>query len=61
VAVILCQNNTGRGRGAALDPSEAWRTPLGDVPLARGMAERLLDLVPLLEEDPEAHRREHSL
>jgi len=61
VAVVLCPNHTGRGRGAALDPSEAWRTPLGDVPLARGMAERLLDLVPLLEEDSEAHRREHSL
>ncbi|HEY3171028.1 MAG TPA: AmmeMemoRadiSam system protein B [Thermoanaerobaculia bacterium] len=60
-AVILCPNHTGRGAPAALDPSDAWRTPLGDVPLARQLAERLLALAPSLEEDSEAHRREHSL
>ncbi len=60
-AVILCPNHTGRGAPAALDPSDAWRTPLGDVPLARRLAERLLALAPHLEEDSEAHRREHSL
>lgn len=61
VAVVLCPNHTGRGRGAALDPSDVWRTPLGDVPLARRMADRLLELAPVLEEDAEAHRHEHSL
>lgn len=61
VAVVLCPNHTGRGAPAALDPSEAWRTPLGDVPLARALADRLLALAPSLEEDSEAHRREHSL
>jgi AmmeMemoRadiSam system protein B len=61
VAVVLCPNHTGRGRRAALDPSESWRTPLGDVPLARPLALRLLALAPSLEEDAEAHRREHSL
>ena len=45
----------------ALDPSSAWRTPLGDVVVDRGLAERLLALCPSLEEDAEAHRREHSL
>ncbi len=60
-AVILCPNHTGRGAPAALDPSDAWRTPLGDVPLARGLADRLLALAGSLREDPEAHRREHSL
>lgn len=59
--VVLCPNHTGLGAPAALDPSDAWRTPLGDVPLARGLADRLLALAPTLEEDPEAHRREHSL
>ena len=58
---VLCPNHTGLGAPAALDPSDAWRTPLGDVPLARGLADRLLALAPTLEEDPEAHRREHSL
>ncbi len=61
LAVILCPNHTGLGAPAALDPSEAWRTPLGDVPLARSLADRLLALAPSLEEDAEAHRREHSL
>jgi hypothetical protein len=61
VAVILCPNHTGRGAGAALDPSESWRTPVGDVPLARRLADRLLEAAPSLERDAEAHRREHSL
>jgi AmmeMemoRadiSam system protein B len=60
-AIILCPNHTGRGAPAALDPSDAWRTPLGDVPVARRLAERLLALAPSLELDSEAHRREHSL
>jgi hypothetical protein len=61
VAIVLCPNHTGRGAPAALDPSEAWRTPLGDVPLSRRLADRLLELAPSVEEDAEAHRREHSL
>lgn len=59
--VILCPNHTGRGAAASLEPSEAWRTPLGDVPVDRRAAERLLALAPSLEEDADAHRREHSL
>ena len=61
VVVILCPNHTGRGAAAALDPSEAWRTPLGDVPLARPLADRILDLAPAVSEDSRAHAREHSL
>ncbi|HEX4441151.1 MAG TPA: AmmeMemoRadiSam system protein B, partial [Thermoanaerobaculia bacterium] len=60
-AVILCPNHTGRGAPLALDPSSAWRTPLGDALVDRRLAERLLALCPSLEEDAEAHRREHSL
>ncbi len=59
--VILCPNHTGRGAPAAIDPSDAWRTPLGDVPVDRVMAQRLLTLAPSLQPDAEAHRREHSL
>ena len=57
----MCPNHTGRVARAAVDPSDAWRTTLGDVPRARGLADRLLSLAPALEEDAEAHRREHSL
>ena len=60
-AVILCPNHTGRGAPAAVDPSDAWRTPLGDVPVARRLADRLRELAPDVEADPEAHLREHSL
>ena len=61
VCVVLCPNHTGRGAPAALDPSDAWRTPLGDVPVDRRLVRRLAELTPALEEDAEAHRREHSL
>ena len=60
-AVILCPNHTGRGAPLSLDPSDAWRTPLGDAPVDRRMAARILALAPSLREDAEAHRNEHSL
>jgi AmmeMemoRadiSam system protein B len=60
-AIVLCPNHTGRGRPASLDPSDAWRTPLGDVPVDRPLARRLLELAPSLEENGLAHAREHSL
>jgi AmmeMemoRadiSam system protein B len=59
--VILCPNHTGHGAPAALDPSDAWRTPLGDVVLNRRLADRLRALAPSLEQDSQAHTREHSL
>lgn len=61
VAVILCPNHTGRGSPASLEPSEAWRTPLGDVIVNRRLSARLRDLAPSLELDRAAHAREHSL
>lgn len=60
-AIILCPNHTGHGAPAALEPSEAWRTPLGDVKVSQRLARRLLDLAPSLEPDGAAHAREHSL
>ncbi len=60
-AVILCPNHTGRGAPASLEPSQAWRTPLGDVKVNRRLAERLRELAPSLEWDSTAHAREHSL
>ena len=60
-AVVLCPNHTGRGAPGAVEPSDAWRTPLGDVPVDKGLAGRLLELAPSLTEDSAAHAREHSL
>ena len=59
--VILCPNHTGRGSRAALDPSDAWSTPLGDVPVDQGLGSRLRELAPSLEPDARAHAQEHSL
>jgi AmmeMemoRadiSam system protein B len=59
--IILCPNHTGRGAAGALDPSEAWATPLGNVALDRDLAGRLAELCPSLAEDSVAHAREHSL
>lgn len=59
--ILLCPNHTGRGSPASLDPSTAWRTPLGDVAVDRRLAGRLAELAPSLESDGQAHAREHSL
>jgi AmmeMemoRadiSam system protein B len=59
--VILCPNHTGRGVPASLEPSDAWRTPLGDVPVNRFLSERMRELSPSLLPDTRAHAREHSL
>jgi len=60
-AVVLCPNHTGRGARAAVDPSDAWRTPLGDVRVDKDLARRLMELAPSLREDSSAHAGEHSL
>ncbi|MGH9400023.1 MAG: AmmeMemoRadiSam system protein B, partial [Thermoanaerobaculia bacterium] len=60
-AIILCPNHTGRGAPAAVDLSDAWRTPLGDARVDRRLARRLMELAACLTEDGIAHAREHSL
>lgn len=59
--IVLGPNHTGRGSGAALDPHDAWRTPLGDVPIDRGLADRIAARAPRIETDSAAHAREHSI
>jgi hypothetical protein len=59
--IILCPNHTGAGEPLAIMSRGAWRTPLGDAPVAEGLAAELMTRMPLLSEDEEAHRSEHSL
>jgi hypothetical protein len=59
--VVLCVNHRGLGSRAAVLTSGSWETPLGPVPIREDLAMDLLDRVDLLEEDPVAHAREHSL
>jgi AmmeMemoRadiSam system protein B len=59
--IILCPNHTGMGEPLAIMSRGAWHTPLGDVPIAEDLAAELMARMPLLSEDEEAHRSEHSL
>lgn len=59
--VLLGPNHTGMGSRAAIVCRGAWATPLGEVPIHEALAEALKAACPLLEEDPRAHNREHSL
>ena len=59
--IILCPNHTGMGEPLAIMSRGAWRTPLGDAPIAGELATELMRSMPLLSEDEEAHRAEHAL
>lgn len=64
VVVILAPNHTGRwrvGGGASLFATGAFRTPLGDVPIADDFGRALCAAEPLVGDDPEAHRQEHAV
>jgi len=58
--VILGPDHHGAGAGVSVAPEDAWQTPLGEVPIHRGLRERLLaeGVVAL---DGRGHRWEHSL
>ena len=62
--VILAPNHTGvcsvEG-GASLWERGAFRTPLGDVPVAENLAQALLVAEPLVGIDHDAHAREHAV
>ena len=59
--VILCPNHTGMGEPLAIMSQGAWHTPLGDASVDEALAEQLKSRLPLLSEDPAAHRFEHAL
>jgi AmmeMemoRadiSam system protein B len=58
--VLLCPNHTGVGHPLAIVSTGAWETPLGQVPIDTALALALRQRFPLLGEDIEAHRAEHS-
>lgn len=61
VAVILCPNHTGRGPKVSLWNEGSWGTPLGDVPIEQGLADRLRSVSRLVTPDEEAHLAEHAI
>lgn len=60
-AIILGPNHTGYGKPFSVISSGKWHTPLGDVAVNGALASLLLENDPLLEEDYDAHRFEHSI
>jgi AmmeMemoRadiSam system protein B len=59
--ILLGPNHSGKGAALALSPADAWRTPLGIVPVDKEINQILLAECPELREDPSAHSKEHSL
>jgi hypothetical protein len=59
--IIVCPNHTGVGHALAIMSEGAWRTPLGDVPIAAELAAALKERFPALQEDSAAHRAEHAV
>ena len=59
--LLLGVRHYPRGETLAILSDGTWRTPLGDAPIDRCLAERLRTACPALREDSEAHRQEHSL
>ena len=59
--IILCPNHTGFGVPLSIMSRGSWQTPLGVVEIDSEMAMALMASNPDLEEDFEAHRREHAI
>ena len=62
--IVLAPNHSGEGQskeGGSAFAVGTLRTPMGDVPVDEDLAARLLAECPLLEDDPDAHRREHAV
>ncbi|HSC45529.1 MAG TPA: AmmeMemoRadiSam system protein B [Candidatus Acidoferrum sp.] len=59
--IILGVRHFPYGAEAAIFPTGAWRTPLGDIPIDSALAAEILHASPILHEDHLAHESEHSL
>jgi AmmeMemoRadiSam system protein B len=59
--VILCPNHYGCGSPLAMYAGGEWQTPLGRVSVDQELASRIRREFPGLDDDPEAHAREHAL
>ncbi len=61
VVVVISPQHDAFRRDNVTQVEGAWRTPLGDLPIDGETAERILQAVPLLEDNPHATDAEHSL
>ncbi|MFB6151156.1 MAG: AmmeMemoRadiSam system protein B [Haloarculaceae archaeon] len=61
VAVVLGPNHQGAGEAAAVAPHEAWRTPLGELPVDGDFAAALVEESAVATFDAGTHAGEHSV
>ena len=59
--IILGPNHTGYGSGVSTMTDGQWATPLGEVPISSSLASSITRLSGLIDNEEEAHRREHSI
>src|SRR4030042_2302873 len=59
--VILGTNHSGMGSDFALMKRGLWKTPLGEVAIDEGMADKLMKECNLIEHDTIPHENEHSI
>lgn len=59
--IILCPNHTGHGSPLGVWPKGAWATPLGAIPVDKGLAAQLLAAGGLFETDVTSHIGEHAI
>ncbi len=61
LVIIVGPNHYGLGSGVATYGDGEWETPLGRLPVDRDASRRIVSLTGIVDIDPEAHRREHSI
>jgi MEMO1 family protein len=61
LVVIVGPNHYGIGSGIATYGEGEWETPLGRVSVDQAATKRIVDLTGIVDIDPGAHRKEHSI
>ncbi len=59
--VIIGPNHTGMGEAFGLSTSSSWKTPLGDVPVNKELADRIKENSKYIKSDDLSHEAEHSI
>lgn len=61
LVVIVGPNHYGLGSGVATYGEGEWETPFGNVIVDQVASDKIIELTGIVEVDPEAHRKEHSI
>lgn len=59
--ILIGPNHHGTGGNIAVSGADSWVTPLGEIPIATALRDRLVAEISSLSVDDQAHRYEHSL